>query len=198
MEFMEVIKARRSIRKFKSTPVSDENITQLLEAARLAPSGSNLQPWRFVIVKSPEIKEKLRHTTPYKFAVSAPVLLACCVNLKASDKKNNRIMELLKNGIFDDVEIGDLSSYNKEKTGEVLKGYLVMNVAIAIQNMILRAVELGLSTCWIGGFDSEEAHKILDLEAHLAVVALLPVGYPDQSPSPRPRLTLEELIIKTI
>jgi nitroreductase len=73
-----------------------------------------------------------------------------------------------------------------------------MNVAIAVTHMMLKAVDLGLGTCWIGGFDAIKAKKILGLDDSLHLAALLPIGYPEHIPGPRPRFPLEKLIAKTV
>ena len=196
MELDKAIQERRSVRKYKPDPVSDDIIARLLEAARLAASGSNTQPWRFVAVRSPDLKEKIRETTRYKFVAKAPVLLVCCADMAALDKRPARLKELIDAGVFDGVEVsGDYTP--PPQSSEQLMGYLNLNVGIAITHIMLKAVDLGLGTCWIGGCDKEKVKEILNLEDNLMVVALLPVGYPDEAPKPRPRLALEEIWIKS-
>jgi nitroreductase len=164
MQFDQVIQTRRSIRNFKPDPVSDKAISDILEAARLAPSGSNIQPWRFVVIRSQEIKEKLKTATRWKFALKAPVIMACCTELSSLDSRPDRIVELTQAGVFDNVEMdGEYSP--PEKNQEQLLAYLNMNVGIAITYMMLKAVDLGLGTCWIAGFDHLKTKKILALEA---------------------------------
>ena len=201
MELIDVIKARRSIRKFRDEPVSDEIIDELLEAGRLAPSGSNLQPWRFVIVKSDETKKKLEEVTPYRFAVRAPVLFVCCADLTVLDTRVKRVTELIETGAFTDVEMVDPDSgeYGKSLSESIsVKGYLSLNVAIAVEHIVLRATDLGLGSCWIGRFNHEEIKKILGLGDDIQVVLLLPIGYPAQEPTQRPRLSTENLVLKTL
>ena len=197
MNFDQVIQTRRSIRNFKPDPVSDKTIYDILAAARLAPSGSNIQPWRFIIIRSPEMKEKLKTTTIWRFALKAPVIIACCTDLSAPEGRQDRLVELSQAGVFDNVEMG--GDYTPpEKTQEQLLAYLNMNVGIAITHMMLKAVDLGLGTCWIGGFDPMKAKEVLALDDNLHVVALLPIGYPERIPAPRPRFPLENLIVKTV
>ncbi|MFO7963795.1 MAG: nitroreductase family protein [Desulfobacterales bacterium] len=197
MEFDEVITTRRSIRNFKKEPVSDEAVNEILEAARLAASGSNIQPWRFVIVRSPEIKKKLEAVTIYRFALKAPVLIACCADLTSLDTRSERISELLEAGVFNDVEVeGEFTP--PERNREQILTYLTMNVGIAVTHMMLKAVDLGLGTCWIGGFYPKRAKEILNLDDTLHVTALLPIGYPKFIPSPRPRFPMKNLIIKNV
>jgi nitroreductase len=197
MEFDQVIQTRRSIRNFKSDPVSDKAILDILEAARLAASGSNIQPWRFVIIRSPEMKEKLKPATIWQFALKAPVIIACCTDLSSLDTRPDRFTELIQAGVFENVEVnGEYAP--PERNREQVLTYLNMNVGIAITQMMLKAVDLGLGTCWIGGFDPLKAKEILVLDDNLHVVALLPVGYPERIPVQRPRFPLEKLIVKTV
>jgi nitroreductase len=201
VELKEVIEKRRSIRKFKPDPVSDEVIAQLLESARLAPSGTNLQPWRFVIVKSPEMKEKLKSAIPLNFITQAPVVLVCCADLTSIDLTGKRMMELFESGAFigTDLENFDPSSYPAPAMeAQAARAYLSLNVAVAVEHIVLRAVDLGLGTCWTMMFSPKRVKGILELDDNLNVVAILPLGYPDQFPAQRPRLPLESLIVKTV
>ena len=197
MQFDQVIQTRRSIRNFKPDPVSDKIIYEILAAARLAPSGSNIQPWRFIIIRSPEMKEKLKAATVFRFALKAPVVMACCTDLSALDSRPDRLVELVQVGVFDNVEV-DGEYAPPERNQEQALAYLNMNVGIAITHMMLKAVDLGLGTCWIGGFDPKKAKEVLALEDNLHVVALLPIGYPVRIPAQRPRFPLENLIVKTV
>lgn len=197
VEFDQVIQRRRSIRNFKADPVPDQAIFDILEAARLAASGGNIQPWRFVVIKSQEIKEKLKAATRWKFALKAPIIIACCSDLSAADGRQDRLVELSQAGVFDNVEMdGEYAA--PERTQEQLLAYLNMNVGIAITHMMLKAVDLGLGTCWIGGFDPFKTRKVLALDNNLHIVALLPIGYPERIPAQRPRFPLEKLIVKTV
>lgn len=201
MELKDVIERRRSIRKFKPDPVPDEIISQLLEAARLAPSGTNLQPWRFVIVKSPEMREKMGEAVFLRFITQAPLLIVCCADLTATGTTGKRVAELAESGAFIGTELEnfDPSGYTgRVMEPEAARAYLVMNVAIAVEHIVLRAADLGLGTCWTGMFSPKKVKEILELDANLHVVTVLPVGYPDQSPGPRPRLPMESLVIKTV
>lgn len=205
MELDETIKSRRSIRKFKADSIPDEYIKVLIEAGRLAPSGSNLQPTRYVIIKSEEARAKFAECTPLPFVTQAPLVIACCIDKKVLDTAEKRARELMQSNAFADTPLEkmseDFEAYNKRRKvmdEESLKSYLSLNAAIALENIVLRAVDLGLGSCWIMMFDREKAKKILELDERYDVVALLPIGYSDQNPSQRPRLQLDEVIIKTI
>ncbi len=204
METMEAIKARRSIRQFQEKEVSDELIREILEAGRLAPSGVNCQPWRFVVVKSEEMRQKIGGATPMPFVPTAPVIIVCCIDMEAVEKGQvmNRARELLDAGVFDGTPMenfdpetyADMTKMDKEYA----KSYLSLNGAIAIQNMNLRAADLGLGTCWVMMFSRRKIREMLELEDRYDVISLLPVGYPQHNPPPRPRLSLEEILLKEV
>jgi nitroreductase len=177
MNVTEAIKTRRSIRKFKPDPIPDDDIRKLIDAGRLAPSGVNLQPTRYAIIKSAEARDSLKACTPLPFVPEAPCVIACCIDTHTTLENGGRVRNL------------DDEAYN---------AYLQLNAAIAIDHITLQAVELGLGTCWIMMFDKSKVKQLLGLDEQYDIVALLPVGYPDQDPSPRPRLDSEQLILKEI
>lgn len=204
MELLKVIQSRRSIRKFKSNEVPDAVIRELLDAARLAPSGSNLQATRFVVIKSPAERMKLKECTPLPFVAHAPVIIACCIDREAMGNTLVRYRELMEAQAFvgtplDDPTLMEAAAKRRSSMDQAtIKAYLTLNAAIAIEHIVLRAVDLGLGSCWIMMFDSAKTKSMLELDDRYDVVALLPVGYPDQSPAARPRLPLEDLILKEV
>jgi len=205
MELLNVIQSRRSIRKFKSNEVPDAVIRELLDAARLAPSGSNLQATRFVVIKSPVERMKLKECTPLPFVAHAPVIIACCIDKEAMGSTQVRYRELMEAQAFvgtplaDDPALMEAAAKRRSSMDQAtIKAYLSLNAAIAIEHIVLRAVDLGLGSCWIMMFDSAKTKGMLGLDDRYDVVALLPIGYPDQSPGPRPRVPLEELILKEV
>jgi nitroreductase len=196
----EAISRRRSIRKFKPDPVPDRCITELLEAARLAPSGCNAQPWRFKVVRDPEKKLHLAKAAhDQMFIAEAPVVIVCCADVKGYlDGSVSGIQDLGKIGAVEDSivkvlvkSIRQMNTYTVEQLG----ARIAANVAIAIEHMVLRALDFGLGTCWIRFLDVERIKKIFGWGDNIFVVALLPVGYPAESPAPRKRLSLEALLI---
>ena len=200
MELSDVIASRRSIRKFRQEDVSADTIRLLLDAARLAPSGSNLQPARFIVAQSPAAKETLSRYTPYKFIAKASVIFVCCADLTAMTTRDNRVGELLNEGVFEgvDIDMNDPAATSPVLDDAAVKAYLSMNVAIAIEHIVLKAVDLGLGSCWLGRFDREKVKEFLSLDESIDPVVLLPVGHPDQSPKQRPRFALDKLVLKTI
>ena len=201
MEFSDVIASRRSIRKFREEDISADVVRQLLDAARLAPSGSNLQPARFIVAQSPAAKEALGRYTPYKFIVKASVIFVCCADLTTITTRERRLGELVQEGAFEgvDIDMNDASTTTSPLMDEeAVKAYLSMNVAIAVEHIVLKAVDLGLGSCWLGRFDRDKVKEYLALDESIYPVVLLPVGYPAQSPKARPRFALDKMVLKTI
>ena len=203
MKLLEAIQSRRSIRKFKPDPIPEDYINELIEAGRLAPSGTNLQPARYVVIKSDEAKAKLKECTSLPFVAAAPVIIACCVDTQSVVATRDRVTQLREAGAFAGTPLDkeDETSYSKKRKNmdaSAIKSYLNLNVAIAIDHITLRAVDLGLGSCWVMMFDKEKVSSLLGLDERYEVVALLPIGYPDQSPSPRPRLDISEILLKEI
>lgn len=202
MELLEVIQNRRSIRKFKPDEVPEEYIHQLIEAGRLAPSGTNLQPARYIVIKSEEARTKLKDCTPLPFVSAAPAIIACCVDTNSITSTGERMKELKEAQAFVDTPLNNADeNYNKGKQSidtASLKAYLNLNVAIAIDHITLRATDLGLGSCWVMMFDKEKVKALLNLEDRYDVLALLPIGYPGQTPKQRPRLDYNEVLLKEI
>ena len=201
MEVLEAIRKRRSIRKFKDTQLSEERVRRLIEAARLAPSGSNVQPWRFIIVKDKELKSKLRKASfNQEFVESAAVVIVCCGDLLSWKRTRKQVQGVLRRG---DIKLGDdaekeLMERNIRAASAEMHERIpttILNVAIAIEHIVLEAVELGLGSCWVRLFDEKKIKELLDLPDHLYVVALLPIGVPDEAPDPRPRLSSSAVIV---
>lgn len=154
MNVFDAIRKRRSIRKYKETGVEQEKLNTVLEAARLAPSATNKQPWAFIVVTDPHVKEQLRSSYDEEWFIKAPVIIVAC----AVPKKAWRRMD-----------------------GEE---YWKVDITIALQNLVLTATELGLGTCWIAAFNEEAAKKALRIPEDVRVVAMTPLGYPDEEKGP--------------
>ncbi len=202
----EAIKQRRSIRRFKPDPVPDEYICEMLEAARLAPSGSNRQPWRFIVTTDAEEKKLLRRVSlDQAFIEEAPAVFVCCADLTAYSRASRlrREQEVLESGLiqylsgsFADPKFREMMLNLPDPEMSAYLGTATANTYIAIEHMVLTATSLGLATCWVGGISSSsEIASLYHLPETTVVVALLPTGYPAQSPPPRPRLKLEEILL---
>ncbi len=197
----EAMEKRRSIRKFKSDPVSPLIIQELLESARMAPSGCNAQPWRFKIVEDNETKEKLAQTAyNQSFIAQAPVVMVCCADI--SDYIQGTVsgaQDLGKIGALEDRIVKILCNSAeelKELSVEDIAPRIAANVAIAIEHIVLRALDFDLGTCWIRLMDEEKIRNIFGWDKNIYVVALLPIGYPDESPNPRGRRSIDEILLK--
>jgi len=164
MNIYEAIGKRRSIRSYKDRPVEQEKLDRILEAARLAPSASNRQEWRFVVVRDPAVRKSLVQAAGNQtFVGEAPVVIACCA------ETDGHVM----------------------RCGQPC---YPIDVAIAVDHITLAAVEEGLGTCWIGAFSEPEAKQILGIPERIRVVVLLTLGYPAHSPGPPSRKSLDEII----
>lgn len=164
MDFLELVASRYSVRSYESRPVEQEKLDRILEAVRLAPSGSNRQPWRFVVVRDPEIRQQLVPACyNQKFIAQAPVVIAG-VGLMP-----DRVMRC-------DIP-GD-----------------PVDVAIAMEHLALAAAADGLGTCWIGAFHQDPVRRVLGIPDTLKVVQLMTLGYPADEPRPKSRKALSEIV----
>ena len=206
----EAIRERRSIRRFRGDPVPDEVIYQMLEAARLAPSGTNRQPWRFIVVTDAEERAALRRMCRGQaFLEQAPVVLVCCADLTvySVDVGKKRYQEFIDYGVTETLS-GRLAepeyweSQFEDAAKQGLEAFLmsaIANTYIAIEHMVLMATALGLGTCWVGAMNSkEEVAEFFHLPTTTVVVAVLPVGYPEVMPPPRPRLSTAETLLRPV
>jgi len=199
MNVSEAIIKRRSIRKFKPDPIPEEKIRLLLESARLAPSGTNTQPWRFIVVKDDDTKKKLQEAAHNQRHIGrASVIIACCADLKAFKDFPERVDELIESGALPERTREVFIPYLKKGMDTVAKDALMVaaaaNVAIAVEHIVLQAVEIGLGTCWVRWYEDNKVKEILDIPEHVEVMALLPVGVPDEDPSQRPRQKLDKIV----
>lgn len=174
MEVLDAITARRSIRKYKADPVPADKLETVLDAARLAPSWANTQCARFIVVRDGDTRSKLADTlsgnNPAAGAIrNAPVTIVACA-------------ELGKSGCSGGVPSTDKGDW------------FMFDVALAMHNLVLAAQSLGLATVYVGLFDAAEAGRILGVPEGFCVVAMTPLGYPDQARDPRPRKELGEIV----
>ena len=164
MDVFTAISQRSSVRAYKATDVEEEKLKKILEAARLSPSASNRQEWKFIVVKNKETKKKLaKAALGQSFIGEAPVVIVAC----GTDSK---------------------------ATMACGQPAYTVDVSIACAFMILQAYELGLGTCWIGAFKEDETKKILSIPEHVRVVAVIPLGYPNQPLSQKSRKSLNQIV----
>ena len=202
MELMDAIRKRRAIRKYRPDQVPDAMMAQILEAARLAPSGVNAQPWKFKVVTDPAEKEKLFQATKSQFHVGqAPAVIVICADTMAYSRSlRERFRELYEKGVVtrDDLNSMGMAHLLTDEEEKDLSKYApsaMFNTAIATEHMALMAASLGLGSCWVHLFDKEKVAKLFSLPQWIMPVTLMPVGFPDEDPEPRPRKSLEEITI---
>lgn len=167
MEILEIIKNRRSIRKFKEDPIAKDIIDKLVEALIWAPSAGNLQSRKFYFVFNEQLKKELSKAALFQTFISkAPLVIIGCTNERISTRYGKRGREL----------------------------YTICDVAASIQNLMLLAHSEGLGTCWVGAFSEKNVSKILELPKHLRPIVIVPVGYPAHIPNPPKRCSKEDAI----
>jgi len=167
MDCIEVIKGRRSIRKFKDLAIGKEIIEDLLNAAQMAPSAGNLQARDFIIITNKITKQKLiKAALGQSFIEKAPVVIVVVANIERSSR------------IY-------------RSRGEL---YATQDATAGIENILLAAHSMGLGTCWIGAFDENAVSELLGIPDKTLPVAIIPVGYPDEQPAMPPRIAMERLV----
>ena len=169
MELFECIRARRSIRSFRPDPIPNDTLDKLLEAARLAPSAGNVQPWAFYIVRNKQVQDRLADAAlGQTWMLTAPVILVVCADLpRAGNSYGHRGVEL----------------------------YAIQDTAAAVENMLLAAVAEGLAGCWVGAFREEVAAKALGIDpAHFRPLALIPLGYSSEAGRTPPKRPAEDTV----
>jgi nitroreductase len=166
MKFIKLAEKRCSIRSYKPDPVSDEQLNEVLEAGRLAPTACNIQPFQFVVVREKENLTALAAGYPAPWFGEAPVVIAICT-LPAKAWKRSR---------HDD------------------RCYIDVDAAIAADHMTLAAADLGLGTCWVGAFDPKIVRKALGVPRNAEPLILLTLGNPNEEGRPKIRKPLDELV----
>lgn len=169
MELVIAIQERVSIRHYNSSKdLPDQTVLEIIELGNRAPSAGNLQARDFVIVRN-LIKKRALAKAAYgqNFIIEAPVVIVVCAN-------------------------PDRSSIRYSARGEDL--YCIQDSAAAIQNMLLVIHSYGLGACWVGAFDEDQAAKALKLPEHVRPVAIIPIGYPTETPEPSSRIKTEKLV----
>jgi nitroreductase len=180
MDLNETIKNRRSIRKYKTDPVDDQTLTIVLEAARLAPSWANTQCWKFVIVRDSAIRAQLAGTMS-GIGGTAP-------NPSAEGVRNAPVT------IVACAEKGTSGYYGGKPSTDKGDGWLLFDVALAMEHVALTAFSLGLGTVHIGLFDAQKVAAILGVPENFIVVEIMPLGYPEFQPNARPRKDLKDIV----
>jgi nitroreductase len=164
MEFSELIRKRYSVRAYKPDPVEEEKLEKVLEAMRLAPTATNNQAFQFLVIHTEGREKELRRIYKRQFFTDAPLVI-CAAGIPAENW-------VRKDG----------------------KNYNDVDVAIAMDHLILAATNEGLGTCWIGAFDAQAAKEVLGLPEGVEPIVFTPLGYPAGEPKAKKRKDLSELV----
>ena len=164
MDFSELINTRYSVRAYTPDAVEEDKLQRLLEAARLAPTAANRQPFQLIVIHTAGREEELKRIYRKDWFVQAPLVIGICgIPAEAWVRRDG-------------------------------KSYMDVDVAIVMDHLILAAADLGLGTCWVGAFDRAAAREILALPDDVEPIAFTPLGYPADQPRPKKRKTLSELV----
>ena len=167
MDLQQLIRARYSVRQYQSRPIPGDSLQRILEAFVLAPTAANRQPFGLVLVETQGREEALRRIyRPDWFAKQPPLVVCVCAQREQAWTRSDG------------------------------KSYADVDAAIAMDHLILAATEEGLGTCWIGAFDPEAAREVLALPDNVEPIAFTPLGYPADSPRPKLRKKLDDLVHK--
>jgi nitroreductase len=164
MEYFDLISARYSVRAYKADLVEDETLLQVLNAARLAPTADNRQPFKLVVIHTQNRETELRKIYNREWFTQAPIILCAC-------------------------GIPRLSWIRRDQ-----RRYLDVDVAIVMDHLILAATNLGLGTCWIAAFNSTAAREVLRLPDEIEPLIFTPLGYPAEPPRDKERKPLDDLV----
>ncbi len=195
MEILNVMKARRSVRKFKDTAIPDTILEEMLEAARLAPSPGNAQGYLFGVIKDQGIKEQLaRAAGGQMWIASAPVVFACCADLSwdIAEQPEDDFGVIVNKLRFNNEFLKYICEYPDRKPRVTL--FENGTSIIPAEHIFLIAASYGMSACFVGYLDIEEANKILQLPQHISCFYLLPVGYADEIPGEKYLKDLDEIV----
>jgi nitroreductase len=164
MEFADLIRIRYSVRSYRPDPVEEDKVQQVLEAARLAPTAANRQPFQLIVIPTAERQSDLQRIYNPEWFTRAPLIICACA-LEAEGW-------IRMDG----------------------KPYVDVDVAIAMDHLILAATELGLGTCWIAAFDPAAAREVLELPVGVEPIVFTPLGYPADQPTRKARKPLSDLV----
>jgi nitroreductase len=195
MDTLEAIRTRRSIRRYKHDDIPDDILMKLLEAMRLAPSGKNCQPWKFIVVRDKAMKSKVAAACQYRTAKGqlntqswvdgAPVIIVGCGLEKETALRYYQDGKVFT-AYWSDFEPGEApTEYDSPVIGDLV---------IALDHLVLAATAEGIGTCWIGGLDQLQLKELLDIPDDVIAPVAIVLGYPASWPKARPRKPLEEIV----
>jgi nitroreductase len=164
MNFHRLISSRYSVRSYKPDEIEESKLMKVFEAARLAPTANNLQPFQVIVIHTKSHKAELMAIYPREWFVQAPLVLCICgMPAEAWIRKDG-------------------------------KNYLDMDIAIVADHIVLAATELGLGTCFIAAFNEANAREVLSIPAHVQPLLFIPLGYPADEPGIKKRKQIDELV----
>jgi nitroreductase len=199
---IKIIQDRRSVRQYSDEPVSEEHLEMILEAARQAPSGENAQPWRFIIVKDPDMRQQLGAVAG---GGSGRRFTAEFVTQKMQERFSSLEDEAKKKAIFDKLTSGRVSAFLTDAPVSVVVcgrkdvWDLPYDTSAAIENMLLMVTALGLGACWVIApcidiRDEERLKELLGVPEGVKIVSIIAIGHPTRPHRPRPRIPLNGLV----
>ena len=165
--FLNLVKARYSVRSYTDQPVEQEKLDYLMECVRLAPSAVNFQPWLFYIVESDEAKAKLQQCYKREWFTTAPLYIIACAD--------------------------HTQSWKRRHEG---KDHADVDISIAVEHLCLAATEQGLGTCWVCAFDAALCKSLFNIPEHIEPIALIPLGYPADEAKEKIRKGMDEIVKK--
>jgi nitroreductase len=172
MDVKKAIKERRSIRKYEDREIPDNLVRDVIDAARLAPSGNNTQPSTYYVIKDEETKAKLRANEVFtqNFVYDSPTIIVCCTNPQVYKK-----------------HVEGWDSRNEIRA--------IRDLSIASAFLVLRATELGLGTCYVGWLKEDKIKNILEIPEDNIVPYVITIGFPDEQPKPKTRKSIDEVLL---
>lgn len=171
------IENRRSIRKYENRVIEDEKLKEIIESCRIAPSGSNTQPWRLIVVKDENQRKRIAEVSHNQAWMNqAPVFVVCVADPSCRDDGNSISLKL------------------DENSSDYLLKQIIRDTTIGVDHMTLQAEALGLGTCWVAWFDQKDIRAVLGIPEDKYVVCVLTIGYPAEKPKQRPRMKLEDMV----
>lgn len=164
MDFYDVVRQRHSVRSYREDPVDQEALERVLQAARLAPSAANRQPVKLYVIRDPDLRRQMLEVYGQQWFAGAPVIICACAVPGDAWQRGDG------------------------------KNYADVDLAIAMEHLVLAAAAEGLGTCWIGAFKPGVLREVLCLPEDEEPVALTPLGHPAAEPKPTPRKPMDEFV----
>lgn len=189
MHVLEAIEKRRSVRRFRPDSISDEILLQVVDAARKAPSSHNLQPWEFILVTDPALRQPLSEAANNQAHVAqAPATFVILGSMPQQDALAARLEANIPADVSEEVRERRMRVVRRHREDPATRErHVLTNTFIGTSFLVMAAESLGLSTIWMGGFDAEKVRALLQIPPQYHVVSLISVGYADPALELKPR-----------